>query len=191
MKAERFNVNGIHNLGTICTSHVERCNLTIRTFMRRFTRLALGFSKKVENLAAATAIHVAVYNFCRIHSTIRCTPAMAAGVIDRLWSMDDLYEAVTKHGPEGPSGSGGTPTLQRLRNSGKRSAARVGRLAYFKIPHYPPGPKKSQIPSVLFNRCDWPMTAKGLGFRRGADWVKRVVGVRVGRLWIHLTFFGI
>ena len=59
--------------------------------MKRFTRLALGFSKKLENLAAATAIHVAVYNFCRMHSTLRCTPAMAAGVIDRLWSMDDLY----------------------------------------------------------------------------------------------------
>jgi IS1 family transposase len=95
--AERFNVNGISDVATICTSHVERNNLTIRTFMRRFTRLALGFSKKVENLAAATAIHVAVYNFCRIHSTIRCTPAMAAGVIDRLWGMGDLYDAVTEH----------------------------------------------------------------------------------------------
>jgi IS1 family transposase len=97
INAERFNVNGIRNLATICTSHVERNNLTIRTFMKRFTRLALGFSKKAENLAAATAIHVAVYNFCRIHSTIRCTPAMAAGVIDRLWGMGDLYDAVTMH----------------------------------------------------------------------------------------------
>ena len=49
--------------------------------MKRFTRLALGFSKKLENLAAATAIHVAVYNFCRMHRTLGCTPAMAAGVI--------------------------------------------------------------------------------------------------------------
>ena len=79
---------------------MERNNLTIRTFMKRFTRLALGFSKKLENLAAATAIHVAVYNFCRMHSTIRCTPAMAAGVIDRLWSMGDLFDAVEKHGAE-------------------------------------------------------------------------------------------
>jgi hypothetical protein len=94
---ERVNINGINNVATICTSHVERCNLTIRTFMKRFTRLALGFSKKLENLTAATAIHVAVYNFCRIHSTIRCTPAMAAGVVDRLWSMDDLYNAVSEH----------------------------------------------------------------------------------------------
>jgi IS1 family transposase len=100
VSTERYNVNGIRDLNTICTSHVERNNLTIRTFMKRFTRLALGFSKKVENLAAATAIHVAVYNFCRIHSTIRCTPAMAAGVIDRLWSMHDLFDAVTRHAAE-------------------------------------------------------------------------------------------
>lgn len=94
INADRINVQGIRDLGSICTSHVERCNLTIRTFMRRFTRLALGFSKKLENLAAATAIHVAVYNFCRIHGTLGCTPAMAAGVIDTLWSVNDLYDAV-------------------------------------------------------------------------------------------------
>ncbi len=97
MKAERYNINGINNLATICTSHVERNNLTIRTFMKRFTRLTLGFSKKLENLVAATALHVAVYNFCRIHGSLKCTPAMAAGVVDQLWSMDDLYNAVTEH----------------------------------------------------------------------------------------------
>ena len=58
--------------------------------MKRFTRLALGFLRKLENRAAATAIHIAVYNFCRMHSTIRCTPAMAAGVSDKLRSMEDL-----------------------------------------------------------------------------------------------------
>jgi hypothetical protein len=65
--------------------------------MKRFTRFALGISKKLENVAAATAIHVAVYNFVRVHSTLGCTPAMAAGVIDRLWGMGDLYDAVTEH----------------------------------------------------------------------------------------------
>jgi IS1 family transposase len=94
---ERVNVNGINDLATICTSHVERNNLTLRTFMNRFTRLALGFSKKVENLTAATAIHVAVYNFCRIHGSLKCTPAMAAGVVGELWSMHDLFAAVTEH----------------------------------------------------------------------------------------------
>jgi IS1 family transposase len=116
----RFNINGINDLGTICTSHVERNNLTIRTFMRRFTRLALGFSKKVENLAAATAIHVAVYNFCRMHSTIRCTPAMAAGVIDKLWSMDDLYFAVTKHAAQARAKAKRDRRIQRLINRLKR-----------------------------------------------------------------------
>jgi hypothetical protein len=60
--------------------------------VRRSCRHSSGGSE-----AAATAIHVAVYNFCRTHSTIRCTPAMAAGVIDRLWGMGDLYDAVTQH----------------------------------------------------------------------------------------------
>jgi hypothetical protein len=68
------------DLHSISTSHVERNNLTIRTSMKRFTRLSLDFSKKLENLAAAVAIHVVHYNFCGIHSTIRVTPAMAAGI---------------------------------------------------------------------------------------------------------------
>jgi IS1 family transposase len=89
---------------TICTSHVERNNLTIRTFIKRFARLALGFSKKRENLAAATAIHFAYYNFCwRSRHTdysgmagrLRATPAMAAGVTERLWKFDDLFSEVS------------------------------------------------------------------------------------------------
>jgi IS1 family transposase len=88
---------GIFNIGgrqerTICTSHVERSNLTIRTFIRRFTRLTLGFSKKLENLAAAVALHVAHYNFCRIHGSLRCTPAMAAEVTNAPWTLEELYE---------------------------------------------------------------------------------------------------
>lgn len=79
-----------HEASTICTSHVERNNLTIRTFMRRFTRLALGFSKKFENLEAAVNLHVAYFNFCWRPGTMRITPAMAAGVTSRLWSFHDL-----------------------------------------------------------------------------------------------------
>ncbi len=96
VSVERIPINGISDVSTICTSHVERNNLTIRTFMKRFTRLALGFSKKLENLAAATAMHCAVYNFVRVHRTLRCTPAMAAGVTDRLWDFSDLYDAVSE-----------------------------------------------------------------------------------------------
>ena len=78
------------NLNEICTNHCERHNLTIRTFMRRFTRLALGFSKKLPNLAAATALYVAHYNFCRWHGTLKMTPAMAAKLTGHPWTMEEL-----------------------------------------------------------------------------------------------------
>ena len=74
----------------ISTSLVERQNLTMRMSMRRFTRLTNAFSKKLENLEAAVALHFAHYNFVRIHKTLRCTPSMAAGVHDRLWSLEEL-----------------------------------------------------------------------------------------------------
>ena len=74
----------------ISTSYVERQNLTMRMSMRRFTRLTNAFSKKIENHAHAVAIHFMWYNFGRIHQTLRVTPAMAAGVTDRLWSLEDV-----------------------------------------------------------------------------------------------------
>ena len=64
----------------------------MRMNMRRFTRLTNGFSKKVENLAAAVAVHFAYYNLVRVHKTLRVTPAMAAVVSDRLWSLEELVE---------------------------------------------------------------------------------------------------
>jgi hypothetical protein len=78
----------------ISTSCAERSNLTMRTHMRRFTRLTNAFSKKVENHAAAIALHTFYYNFVRIHQTLKVTPAMAAGVTDKLWEMDDLVEVI-------------------------------------------------------------------------------------------------
>jgi IS1 family transposase len=74
----------------ICTSIVERSNLTVRTMQRRFTRLALGFSRKMENLRAACALHFAYYDFCWVPRTLRITPAMAAGVTARVWDVADL-----------------------------------------------------------------------------------------------------
>jgi hypothetical protein len=74
----------------ISTSYVERQNLTMRMQMRRFTRLTNAFSKKLENLKAACALHFAHYNFCRIHSTLRVTPAMAANVTNTVWSLQQL-----------------------------------------------------------------------------------------------------
>lgn len=73
----------------ISTSYVERANLTMRMGMRRFTRLTNAFSKKFENHCHMISLHMFHYNFIRIHQTIRCTPAMAAGVTDQLWSMSD------------------------------------------------------------------------------------------------------
>jgi transposase-like protein/IS1 family transposase len=74
----------------ICTSHVERQNLTMRMMMRRLTRLTNAFSKKWDNLNAALALHFAYYNFCRIHKSIRCTPAMEAGITGHVWELKEL-----------------------------------------------------------------------------------------------------
>jgi len=74
----------------ICTSHIERQNLTMRMQIRRLTRLTNAFSKKWTNLKAALGLYFAWYNFCRIHRTIRMTPAMEAGLVDRVWEIDDL-----------------------------------------------------------------------------------------------------
>ncbi|WP_421935891.1 IS1 family transposase [Phenylobacterium sp.] len=104
--ARRVEVEGAPDTKHISTSYVERQNLTMRMHMRRFTRLTNGFSKKLENHANAIALHFAYYNFVRIHKTLRMTPAMAAGVTDRLWEMADLVAIVAaaepKPGKRGP-----------------------------------------------------------------------------------------
>jgi IS1 family transposase len=87
---EKKVISGSPDSKYINTSYIERQNLTMRMQMRRFTRLTNAFSKKLENHIAAIAIHVMYYNFVRIHQTLRVTPAMAAGVTDRLWEMEDL-----------------------------------------------------------------------------------------------------
>jgi hypothetical protein len=74
----------------ISTSYVERFNLTTHMASRRFTRLTSGFSKKQENHKAAIALHVAYYNLCRVHETLRVTPAMALGVARHVWSINEL-----------------------------------------------------------------------------------------------------
>src|SRR3970282_1438196 len=74
----------------ISTSYVERQNLTMRMHMRRFTRLTNGFSKKIEMHAYAVALHFMYYNFCKIHQTLRVTPAMASGISDHAWEISEL-----------------------------------------------------------------------------------------------------
>jgi transposase-like protein/IS1 family transposase len=78
----------------ICTSHIERHNLTMRMQIRRLTRLTNAFSKKWENLKAALAVYFAWYNFCHYHRSLRSTPAMEAKVTDHVWSVQELVEAV-------------------------------------------------------------------------------------------------
>lgn len=74
----------------ISTSHIERQNLTMRMQLRRFTRLTNAFSKKLENLIAALSLHFAWYNFCRVHASLRVTPAMQAGICSHIWPLDRL-----------------------------------------------------------------------------------------------------
>src|SRR5216684_2608812 len=89
----------------VSTSFVQRQNWSVRTSMRRYTRLSNGFSRKLENHAAATALNYFAYNFIKIHRTLRMSPAMAAGITDRLWDVTDLvalwesYERRTERGP--------------------------------------------------------------------------------------------
>jgi IS1 family transposase len=80
----------------ICTSHVERSNLTMRMGMRRFTRLTNGFSKKLANHRAAVALHFMHYNFCRVHKTLRVTPAMEAGLADHVWELEELVGLLSR-----------------------------------------------------------------------------------------------
>ena len=83
----------------VSTSYVERQNLTMRMSMRRFTRLTNAFSKKVENHAHSVALHFMYYNFCRIHQSLKITPAMAAGVTDRLWDIEDIVKLIDEAAP--------------------------------------------------------------------------------------------
>ena len=88
----------------ICTSHVERSNLTVRMQSRRFTRLTNGFSKKLRNHEAAISLFIAHYNLCRVHETIRMIPAMALGVTDHIWTIGELIEAATTDEAPEPEG---------------------------------------------------------------------------------------
>ncbi|HVV60317.1 MAG TPA: DDE-type integrase/transposase/recombinase, partial [Pseudolabrys sp.] len=92
--AQKRRVTGNPDVKHVSTSYAERANLTMRMHMRRFTRLTNAFSKKVENHVAAVALHTMFYNFVRVHQTLKVTPAMAAGVTDRLWEIKDLVQVL-------------------------------------------------------------------------------------------------
>jgi IS1 family transposase len=88
----------------ISTSYVERSNLTMRMSMRRFARLTNAFSKKVENHISALSLYFMFYNFCRVHQTLRVTPAMEAGIADHVWEIEEIMDLLPEpeFGPRGP-----------------------------------------------------------------------------------------
>jgi hypothetical protein len=92
--ATKRHISGNPDPKHVSTSFAERQNLTMRMHMRRFTRLTNGFSKKLENHAYAVALHQMFYNFVRIHQTLKVTPAMAAGVTEKLWEVSDIIAVV-------------------------------------------------------------------------------------------------
>jgi hypothetical protein len=92
--AQKIKIKGNPDDKNVSTSYIERQNLTMRMSMRRFTRLTNAFSKKIENLGHAVALHFMYYNFCRIHQTLRVTPAMEVGITDHLWDIEDILNII-------------------------------------------------------------------------------------------------
>ncbi len=92
--AEKRRVEGRPDMDHVSTSYAERSNLTIRMHDRRFTRLTNAFSKKAENHAHSVALNFMYYNFVKLHTTLRCTPAMAAGVTTKLWEVADMVKVL-------------------------------------------------------------------------------------------------
>ena len=90
----KTSISGKQDENHISTSYIERYNLTMRTNIRWFTRRTIAFSKKVENHAYAVSLHAMYYNFCRIHQTLRVTPAMEAGVTKKLWKVEDIVALI-------------------------------------------------------------------------------------------------
>jgi IS1 family transposase len=93
--AVRRPIVGNPDMDLVSTSHIERLNATTRLHVKRLSRLTLAFSKKLDNFKAAVALHFAYYNFVKRHNTLRCTPAMAAGVERDFWTVEQLVEAVS------------------------------------------------------------------------------------------------
>ena len=94
IRKNRISGNPVKRL--VSTSHIERQNLTVRMSSRRFTRLTNAFSKKLENHKHQVALHFMHYNFCRIHQTLRVTPAMEAGISDHVWSLEEVVALINQ-----------------------------------------------------------------------------------------------
>jgi IS1 family transposase len=118
--AKKIVIEGQPDQSHVSSSCVERANLSIRMQNRRFTRLTNAFSKKFQNHVHMLALYFAFYNFVRIHKTLRVTPAMAAGVVDTLWTMEDIAERIEARAPKAAIGKRGP------RGSYKPRSAKLG-----------------------------------------------------------------
>lgn len=98
--SQKRRIVGTPEFEKVSTSYVERQNLTMRMHMRRFTRLTNAFSKKLENHMHAISLYFMFYNFCKIHKTLRVTPAMEAGISDNLWSLSDVVALIPEEAPK-------------------------------------------------------------------------------------------
>ncbi len=118
---EKTIVTGDPDESVISTSYVERQNLTLRMQIRRFTRLTNGFSKKLESHRAAVSLHVAWYNLCRVHETIRCTPAMELRITDHVWSIRELIDRAMSTPAPAPIAPKPRPTgMSAARSKGEK-----------------------------------------------------------------------
>lgn len=97
---EKRRITGNPNIKDVSTSYVERQNLTMRMHMRRFTRLTNAFSKKLENHMSAISLYFMFYNFCKIHKTLRVTPAMEAKIADHVWNISDVVALIPEEEPK-------------------------------------------------------------------------------------------
>jgi len=116
-------VAGAPDTDLISTSYIERMNLSVRVSLKRFARLTIAHSKRLRNLEAAVSLFVAHFNFVRVHETLRCTPAMEAGLTDHIWSVAELlqraFQAVSPPPePEVPQGMSGARAKGEMRGSG-------------------------------------------------------------------------
>lgn len=96
IEARKVPICGEPDTAKVSTSYVERQNLTMRMQMRRFTRLTNGFSKKLENHSAAISLHFMHYNYCRVHQTLKTTPAVAAGITDHTWTVEEVISLLNR-----------------------------------------------------------------------------------------------
>ncbi|MCC6558524.1 MAG: IS1 family transposase [Polyangiaceae bacterium] len=157
---------GAPDMERASTSHIERQNLTMRMHIRRMTRLCNGFSRKLANHHAAVALHFAFYNFCRIHESLRVTPAMEARVVDRAWTVDELVAAALAEPagapprakplrlPEPPPGADAAPSRELPGGRGFLRLVKGGPTVPPTVPPVPPATGKSSTKTRPWRQMD-------------------------------------